>query len=182
MAKQKTNKPAKPTYEIGDFSGTGYGLISVRALDRANPERSNPKPPSASVYAAQLAHTDVRNAILDDARHRNIKFGLDTLAVTDLSALAKRLGCSNIELLGKIPGTVYDRPAVRRLRKPDETDNLRPDNAAPLVTAKFHRARRASLLSDADRREVPLGLNEAMGDLDELERIVKTRSNREHEG
>ena len=176
MAKQKTNKPAKPTYEIGDFSGTGYGLISVRALDRANPERSNPRPPSASVYAAQLAYVDVRNAILDDARRRNIKFGLDTLAVEDLSALAERLGCNNAELLGKIPGTVYDRPAIQPLRKP-ETDNSRPDNAVPLVTAKSDRTRRDVLLLDANNRGVRLGLNEAMtDDLDELERIVKTRS------
>ncbi len=182
MAKQKTSKPAKPTYEIGDFSGTGYGLISVRALDRANPERSNPKPPSEKVYAAQLAYVDVRNAILDDARRRNIKFGLDTLGVTDLSALAEQLGCSDVELLDKIPGTVYDRPAVRPLRKPDETDNLRPDNAAPLSTAKSNRARRASLLSDADRWGVHLGLNEAMmDDLDELERIVKTRGSKYEE-
>ena len=93
MAKQKTNKPA---YEFGDISGTGYGLVAVRALDRANPERSSPPVPSAVVYAAQLAYTEVRNAILDDARRRSVNLGLDTLAVTDLSALAEQLGCIDV--------------------------------------------------------------------------------------
>lgn len=182
MANSKANKPA---YEIGDFSGTGYGLISVRARDKADPSRAYPKLPSDAEYAVQLVYQERRAAILADARKRNVIFSMDLVMVKDLDVLAEKLGCSDLELHGEAGGTVYWHAPVQPWEKVNETSSSSLTDTATVspATAKSDRTRRAILLLDANRQGVRLGLNEAMtDDLDELERIVKTRSNSAQKG